>query len=177
MKKTVIIFALSCIISLPISAREDSITLPEKPKRPEYVDYSSLEKGFFGAVQLSPTLAMDKDDNKTAIYQVDLIAGYRFGEFFRLGAGVSPRIGEMKNLPIYVDLRGNFISQRSRMCVPYWSIDAGYTLNQGMYLAPTAGIRVGGLRHDFVLGIGYTFQGVQEASDLNCAVLRLGYEF
>lgn len=177
MKKTAIILAFLCIVSLPVFAQERNITLPEKPNRPEYVDYSSLEKGFFGAVQLSPTLAMDKDDNKTAIYQVDLIAGYRFGEFLRLGAGVSPRIGEMKNLPIYVDLRGGFISQRSRMCVPYWSIDVGYTLNQGIYLAPTAGIRVGGLRHDFVLGIGYFFQGVQDASDFNCAVLRLGYEF
>lgn len=177
MKKTAIILAFLCIVSLPVFAQERNITLPEKPNRPEYVDYSSLEKGFFGAVQLAPTLSFDRDGNKAPIYQIDLIVGYRFGEFFRLGAGVSPRINEMKNLPIYADFRGNFISQRSRACVPYWSIDVGYTLNQGMYLAPTAGIRIGGLRHDFVLGIGYFYQAVQAMPDLNCAVLRLGYEF
>lgn len=61
--------------------------------------------------------------------------------------------------PIYLDLRGNFLSSKSRRVVPYWSLDAGYTINDGVFVSPTLGLRIGDrVRHHFVIGINYLGQ-------------------
>ena len=35
--------------------------------------------------------------------------------------------GNQWAIPLYLDLRGNIMSMATRLCVPYWSFDAGYT--------------------------------------------------
>ena len=112
--------------------------------------------------------------------RADFILGYRTGEFFKLGPGVSPGIiAGSFNMPVYLDLRGNIISQESRMVVPYWSLDAGYTFGQiykGLYASPTVGVRVGMPRNDFIAGLSYILQFVP-GSALHAVGLRIGFEF
>ena len=126
------------------------------------------------------------------IVQVDVIGGYRFNEFIKLGLGVSPRLlpmdssyfpfdglgGGPVSLPVYLDVRGNIISQESRMAVPYWSMDLGYSIPEGFYASPTIGVRVGGPRNNFIAGLTYIFQNVASWKESYSAIgLRLGYEF
>ncbi|MCQ2351539.1 MAG: hypothetical protein MJ003_06155 [Paludibacteraceae bacterium] len=96
--------------------------------------------------------------------------------------------GSQWALPLYLDLRGNIMSMATRMCVPYWSFDAGYTfsgnfvnqtdfvkdatpgadpqkeidgkiqLGQGFFFAPTLGIKIMGPRHSLLIGISYMGQ-------------------
>ena len=115
--------------------------------------------------------------------QADLIAGFRTGEWFKAGLGVSPKYVVNQGgvvLPIYLDLRGNIISQESRMSVPYWSFDAGYTvgsLYKGLYLSPTAGVRVGMPRNNFIAGLTYILQQTGPGDFAHGVGLRIGYEF
>ena len=175
MRKLIAIAALALMMVPALAQNHTDYTLPQQPKRAKYVDFPSQDQGLWFAVQITPGFA----DGFFA--QADLIAGYRAGEFFRLGAGLSPQFsGNGLSLPVYLDLRGNIISQESRMAVPYWSMDAGYSFlaNNGLYLSPTVGVRVGMPRNDFIAGLTYILIAPLGAGGpYNAVGLRLGYEF
>ncbi|MBO4670529.1 MAG: hypothetical protein J5640_01630 [Bacteroidales bacterium] len=193
MKRLIAVIGLSLMLIPALAQNHTDYTLPEKPKRAEYIDFASLDKGLWFAVQLTPALAYTSEGSGT-FCQADLIAGYRFGEFFKLGLGIAPRLVSMPEsvafrmaakpvssvvLPLFLDIRGNIISQESRMCVPYWNLDAGYTFGQGFYASPTVGVRVGRPRNNFIAGVTYMFQHIQGDPGIPAHVigLRLGFEY
>lgn len=179
MKKLILIAGLVLTMVPALAQNHKDYTLPETPQRSRYIDYPSLERGFWFAVQATP--AFTTQEGFTA--QADFIAGYRTGEWFKVGVGVSPKFSANAGfgLPVYLDLRGNIISQESRMAVPYWSFDAGYTfspVNAGLYVSPTVGVRVGMPRNNFIAGITYILQTLPGGSaPSHGAGLRVGYEF
>lgn len=175
MKRVVIIFTLLLGISTISFAQNNEITLPQKPKRAKTVDYSVKDSGYWLATQAGVSYCGGK-----LFGQFDFVNGYRFSEFLKVGVGVSPRIG-IKSIPVYVDLRGNFFSQADRMFAICWNVDGGYAFNNGgIYASPSVGMRFGGIRHNFIVGINYMLQG-QENDDehplLHAVGLRIGYEF
>ena len=175
MKRIVIIFALLLGISSMSFAQDNEITLPQKPKRAKFVDYSVKETGYWLAAQAGVSYYAGN-----LFGQFDFVNGYRFSEFLKIGVGVSPRIG-LKSIPVYVDLRGNFFSQADSMFAIWWNVDGGYAFNNGgIYVSPSAGLRFGGIRHNFIVGINYMLQGQENAEDhplLHAVGLRIGYEF
>lgn len=200
MKKLIAILGLSLMLIPALAQNHTDYQLPETPQRAEYIDFPSLDKGFWFAAQLAPAAAFATDGSRATFVQADIVLGYRFGEFFKIGAGVAPRLvipinsntsmgfpparisaGERSgiDIPIIIDLRGNIISQESRMCVPYWNVDAGYTIGQGIYASPTLGIRIGQPRNNFVAGLTYMFQyyGGARAIPAHAFGIRLGFEY
>ena len=174
MRKLIAIAAFALMMVPALAQNHTGYTLPEEPKRAKYVDYPSLDKGLWFTVQATPAIAFGSG----FMAQADFIAGYRAGEFFKIGAGVSPQYAGGFSLPVYLDVRGNIISQESRMAVPYWSLDAGYAFlqNRGLYVSPTVGVRVGMPRNDFIAGLTYILQA-GNGSMMNAVGVRLGYEF
>ncbi|MBO6170417.1 MAG: hypothetical protein J6O51_10710 [Bacteroidales bacterium] len=176
--KRMILFVSLALMLIPASlmgqAKHQDYNLPEVPNRAKYIDFPSLDRGLWFATQLTPGYNMTQG----FFAQADLIAGYRFGEFIKVGAGLSPRYGAAGfALPIYLDARGNIISQESRMAVPYWNLDAGYTIKQGLYLSPTIGVRVGEPRNNFLAGATYILQQLGPGVFSHAIGIRLGYEF
>ena len=161
MRKLIAILAFGLLMIPALAQNHTDYNLPQEPVRAPYIDFASLDQGLWFAFELAPTnfFVMDK-----IALQVDLLAGYRVNEFLRVGAGIAPRlIAGYFSLPIYADVRGNIISQESRMVVPYWSFDVGYSLGKyerGLYVSPTAGIRIGMPRNNALVGLSYTLQGV-----------------
>lgn len=188
MRKLIAIAALALMMVPALAQNHTDYTLPQQPKRAKYVDYPSQDKGFWFAVQATGVVLVGLDI-PVPTTSVDLIAGYRFGEFFKVGAGISPGFFWMGafNMPVYLDLRGNIISQESRMVVPYWSLDTGYNVGQptGFMVSPTIGVRVGMPRNNFIAGVTYFLQTQPNNSVLhtgeinlyNSIGIRLGYEF
>ncbi len=176
MRKLICAAALVLLMVPALAQNHTGYTLPDQPKRAKYIDFPSQDKGLWFAAQATGAYFASEGLG----VQADLIAGYRVGEFFRIGAGVSPGVlGGSFRMPVYLDLRGNIISQESRMAVPYWSLDAGYSLGsvyKGLYLSPTVGVRVGMPRNDFIAGLSYMLQMVP-GSALHGVGIRLGYEF
>lgn len=175
--RKLIALAATVLLAVPVLAQNHTgYALPEEPKRARYIDFPSQDQGLWFAAQVSPAIFLHEGFNIGA----DLIAGYRLGEFFRVGAGISPGVlGGVFRMPVYLDLRGNIISQESRMAVPYWNLDAGYSVSSvynGLYVSPTVGVRVGMPRNDLIAGVTYMLQLVP-GSALHGIGLRLGYEF
>lgn len=193
MKKIVSAIIILFSVAAFTYAQERVITMPEKPNRGKYVDFSVKQTGWWCAAQLSGAFASGKD-GRALMTQVDLINGYRFSEFLKVGIGLSPRIYpytyrmEMNDgmtfgiysLPIYLDVRGNIISQEDTMFAPYWNFDLGYSINEGVYVAPSLGVKFGGIRHNFITAIFYNLQGhryLDSNQVLHAIGVRIGYEF
>lgn len=175
MKKLLILTAvLFCMAATASAQHNQNITMPEKPQRAKYVDYSVLRTGYWVAAQAGAFYG----SQNTFVGQFDLTMGYRFSEFLKVGVGVAPRIG-LPSIPVYADVRGNFISQEDTMFALCWSADIGYAFNQGgIYVSPGIGARFGGLRHNLLIGINYILQGQPSPADaLHLVGLRIGYEF
>lgn len=195
MRRLVCIVILCLGVEVLSLAQQKDIILPEVPDRAHYVDYSVKRSGWWCAAQLSGAFATTEDDMYARVFQFDFINGYRFSEFLKVGLGISPRIYASGNdfpldddkllfgiysLPVYADIRGNFVSQEDTMFAPYWNVDFGYAINEGVYLSPGVGLKYGGIRHNLLIGINYTLQG-HSAGEFNKPIhllgIRLGYEF
>lgn len=171
-----IIAALMMGLAAGMFAQNQNITLPDKPKRAKYVDYSTKQTGWWCAAQIGGGYATNTGK---FFGQFDFVNGYRFSEFMKVGVGISPRVG-MNTIPIYAQARGNFISQEDTMFAFFWNTDLGYAINGGFYASPGVGMKFGGIRHDFLLSIYYALEGQKlEVSDelQHLVGLRIGYEF
>ena len=173
MKKLLIITAIMLgFVALGL-AQNNNVTLPEKPKRAKYVDYSIKQTGWWCAAQIGGGYSTTSN---RFFGQFDFVNGYRFSEFLKVGVGVSPRYG-LKTIPIYAEVRGNFISQEDTMFAFYWTGDLGYSINGGFYASPGVGMKFGGIRHNFLVGIHYAFEMQKKDSPLHLVGLKIGYEF
>lgn len=171
-----IIAALMMGFAAGAFAQNQGITLPEKPKRAKYVDYSTKQTGWWCAAQLGGGYATTTG---RFFGQFDFVNGYRFSEFLKVGVGISPRVG-LNTIPIYAQVRGNFISQEDTMFAFFWNADLGYAINGGVYASPSVGMRYGGIRHNVLISLYYALEGQKpEVSDqlLHIVGLRIGYEF
>ena len=179
MKKILMVISFALMLMPCFAQNHKDYKLPDVPNRGKYIDYPSQDKGLWFAVQATPALGLGSAAGLWA--SADFIAGYRTGEFFKVGLGISPRVDGIAGfaLPLYLDLRGNIISQESRMAVPYWNIDAGWTFfENGFYASPTVGVRVGMPRNNLIAGLTYIFQhSAIPYGNFSAVGLRIGYEF
>ena len=125
--------------------------------------------------------------------ELDVNAGWRFNEYFMVGPGIGVRYYfpahhlRAKNspvgVPIYVGVRGNFMSNLYRKVVPYYAFDIGGTVNDGFMLRPTVGLKFGNIRNALLLGLTYTGQSMKTIDSMGGSKfvsflsLRVGYEF
>ena len=165
--------------------------MPEAPKKSNYRNYSMENAGFWCAVDAeggSSVMVNSKNMQYTAL---SFTGGYRISEFLRFGAGIGVRyyvnnaeIRDTNNkfgVPIFANVRGNFISAYDRGDVPFWSVNIGGITNEGFFASPTIGYSFGGLRNNFQIGISYTitsFKNFEKADKVYSYFgLKLGYEF
>lgn len=172
-----------------------------------YVDYFSVEKGFWGAVEVGAGANIHITSDYQSSYMADITftGGYRVNKFFQFGLGAGVRRYFSGNdrvyvsdkemnpsiklaFPVFFNVRGLVMDNLSRTAVPYWSANIGYTIFDGFYFAPSVGIRIGSTeRHHILVGVGYALQHVNaydldDMTDyrrlaLNAATLKIGYQF
>lgn len=188
MKK--IMLAILLLSGVAFTAVAQDVVLPERPKTKAYVDYSHKDTGFWITAGANASLMFS--DGKSSFFPgIDVVAGYRFGDFLRLGAGVNHKMFSTKtsdanqknfvDVSIYADVRGNFLPQEHRNFSPYWSFDLGYTMgSNGLYMCPALGLKFGQMRNDFTIALCYILQH-QTVSDgaaiENGLGLKIAYEF
>ena len=194
MRSKLLILAIMCSCASLAGAQERTLNrLPEISKAADYtVEYSRNSTGFWAAAELSGGSTCRISKPNTGFAELDLVAGYRFSDYLRIGAGFGVRDyglfassiryrDSSWSFPIYVDLRGSFMPTVYRTVVPYWSMDLGGTVCDGFMMRPSLGIRVGRERSAFLLAVSYTGQCMDIRKDVNRYIsmmsLRLGYEF
>lgn len=152
--------------------------------------YTDYQQGFFCVAQASTAYAVDSNRN-LGFTAIEAIGGYRFSDFLRVGVGLGARyyyhdsdvraMSHHWGMPLFVDVRGNFIPNGYRDAVPYWSLDLGTTFPDGVMVRPAIGLRVGQPRSAFIVSLGYVGQSIRVYE--GCKKFRsgislsLGYEF
>lgn len=192
MKKNILICA--CLLAgafAPVAA-QDEVRLPERPNRPAYTSHHAEERGFFCAVELEAGSSVFPDKTNTQPVALSFTAGYRVNDYLRVGAGFGGRWYVNGNdarrrydspftVPLYADVRGNFMAQGSREVVPYWNVKVGGMVYDGFFLSPTVGLRIGERRNAVLVGLSYSFNQLRtrpdESRGASFLLLRVGYEF
>lgn len=166
------------------------VRMPKKPATSNFTDYSRRDRGFWCAGQIGATSSVRIGGPNLQTVGFDYIFGYRLSQWVRLGLGLGGRAYVHNNdvrdksawtMPIYAHARGNFMRQGTRMCVPFWGMSIGGTVNDGFFLSPQVGLRVGEPRSSFTVAVAYQWQQIDcshvHAVDYNFMQLTLGYEF
>lgn len=141
--------------------------------------------------------------NNKPMTELSVTLGYRFNEYLKVGVGVGTRyyfdadkkdIGNRQrkeslinlSIPIFVNLRGHLSSSRERSVIPYYSLSFGASINDGVMIRPTIGLRIGDYdRSAFLIGFNYMGQTLKlpsnhidkEKSFTTFIGLNIGYEF
>ena len=189
MRKFLFFFIMLSATTL-VNAQYRDVKLPDAPKQTSYVDYERVNTGFWYAIDVEGGSSIMIHDNMQFV-SLTATAGYRFNEFFRLGAGIGGRyyvhnayVRDTDNdfgVPIFANVRGKFLSAYYRDGVPFWSLNVGGITNEGFFANPTIGYCFGGVRNNFLIGISYTITSFKNYKKKNDAYsyfgLKLGYEF
>ena len=152
-------------------------TVPTVPSSP-YRDPAKSESGFWWGAGLSLGISAHHSHGIVGTvypFEGSAVAGWRFSDFLQAGLGFGVRYygnndaarwqedgeGGFEDypwaFPIFADLRGALLSGHSRDIVPAWNLEAGYAINDGLFVSPMIGLRalVGdGVRHHVTFGIG-----------------------
>lgn len=191
MRKIALSFVLLALAAVG-NAQERVIKMPEAPKQSEYTEFSLKEKGYWWSadVCVGPSLTFHEKNLLTT--GVNFVNGYRFDDYLRVGIGIGAQYHAVHNddirdtdikwtMPIFLNARGNFISQEIREIVPFWSVDLGGVIRDGFMFTPSIGARIGEQRSAFLVSLGYSLRTIDAKDDYaktrNYIVLKLGYEF
>lgn len=200
MVKKLLLPAFVAMATLAGFAQQNQVTrLPDVDASHEYSVYSDYERGFFIAAEASGGYSVRLNKPNFSYAEIDVVGGYRFNEFFHLGLGLGGRYYVNNNkvrfssikwaAPVFLNLRGNLMPHKYRHVVPFYSVDLGGTLRDGLMFRPSVGLRLGEPRNAFLISIGYMAQAMSgyKCSELGIVdkdnivvsfvTLKLGYQF
>lgn len=154
-------------------------------------DYATFDNGFWMGVNFMGAYSLFLTEHCSPWTELSVVGGYRFNQYLKVGIGFGARyyIENSKlrsrnnkwSFPIFATIRGNIISDEYRTVVPYYSVEVGGAIRDGLMWRPTFGIRIGQSRSAFLVGINYTGQELPYKTNKKRYVssigLSLGYEF
>lgn len=164
----------------------------------KYQEYTDRNSGFFWAAELMGGYSCRLNRSNFGFVELDAVAGYRINEYLNVGAGLGGRYyfdndrvrySTIKwGVPLFVDVRGQFIPSFNRNVVPYYSFDIGGTFRDGFMMRPTLGLRIGENRSAFLIGLAYTGQQItsyfyknnfknKKGKFASFITLKIGYQF
>jgi hypothetical protein len=191
MKKTLILFCMIAMSSVAMAQYRD-VKLPPETPRSRYHDSDLADKGFWTAGEFFGGSTLSSEFPCAQFLQLTWTAGYRFNQYIRIGAGLGAKVyvnngpklrayDSNWTAPFFVNARGNFMAQEDRGFSPYWSMNVGYVVKDGFFMSPTLGIRYGAMRSDFLLGISYSLNRIDNWPTVDkfthSLMLVLGYEY
>lgn len=204
MKKFLTI-AIAALMALGASAQDNQIKrIPSKGYDPNQQNYTTFERGVWFAAEALGGYSCHFHGHNMGLAEVDFTVGYRFSQYLKVGVGTGARYyidqgclrsSDVKwGMPIFATVRGNFMPSLYRTTVPYWGIEAGASVGDGVFFRPTIGVRIGEPRQAFTLGLSYMGQRIsapdfhieqttgnvvdlKKGKYTSFVCLRLGYEF
>lgn len=191
MKKTLILFCMIAMSSVAMAQYRD-VKLPPETPRSRYHDSDLANKGFWSAAEFAGGSTLSAEFPCAQHLQLTWTVGYRFNQYIRIGAGLGGRVyvnngSKLRasntdwSAPFFANARGNFMAQEDRGFSPYWSMNVGYVVKDGFFMSPTLGLRFGSMRSDFLLGVTYSLNMIDNLPGVDnythSLMLTLGYEY
>lgn len=188
--KRIVLLLLAAVSVLSASAQYRDVKLPEKPKQEGHRNYLAENKGFWFTVDLEGGSSIMSATPNMQYVAATAAAGYRFSQYLRVGIGLGAKYyvhnAYVRNtdnkvgVPLFANVRGNFISAYDRDGVPFWSVNIGGLTHEGFFASPTIGYSFGGMRNNFLIGISYTIQSFKDFTQARRTYsyfgLKLAYE-
>ena len=183
---------LAVASALTATAQERTIKMPEE--QPEHLALNTAEvsKGFWCAAEIGGGGTLMEHKNNVGMAGASFSCGYRVSQFIKVGGGIGALYYPSNNhvrdtkyhlgMPLFVNARGNILSEDIRSKVPYWSINIGATLPDGFFLTPQVGMRFGEKRSAFLVSVGYTLRHLKTnianpTNNYSGILAKVGYEF
>ncbi len=188
MKRKLFLFLalLTCTLGF---AQERVIKMPEEGRR--HLNIAEADYGYWCAIEAGGGSTLMENKKNVALVGASFVNGFRLGQYLKVGVGIGvlyyPNNSNVRDtdnhlsMPLFVNVRGNILSDEIRRTVPYWSVNAGTSIPDGPFLTPTIGLRIGEKRSAFLVGISYTLRRLKSYEG-NChnysgAMAKIGYEF
>lgn len=189
--KKIILFILMLLAIMSAEAQYRDVKLPDKAQQKGYKDYNGTDNGFWCSIEADGGSSVMIHSPNMQYAGLSFTGGYRFSEYVRVGVGFGGRVyvnnADVRDtdnrfgIPVFANVRGNFISAYDRDGVPFWSLNVGGITNEGFFASPTVGYSFGGLRNNFQIGLSYTITSFRNSSKIDMVYsyfgLKLGYEF
>ena len=170
-------------------SQERGLKMPEQPQKS--FNIAEADAGYWCAIELGGGSTAMENKKNVAMVGGSYAGGYRFNQYLKVGIGLgvlyypnSSNVRDTKNhlaMPLFLNVRGNMLSDEIRRTVPYWSVNVGTTLPDGLFMTPTVGLRVGEKRNAFLVGASYTIRHLKAhpscIDNYSGVLLKLGYEF
>lgn len=188
--RTYLLFLFACMAFINIDAQDRVIKMPELPlKHQNIADEEDVR--FWCTIEAGGGSTAMENMRNVVMVGVSYVGGYRFNQYLKIGVGLGalyyPNNDNVRNtkkhltMPLFVNARGNILSDNIRHTVPYWSINLGTNLPDGFFSTPSVGLRIGEKRNAFLISIGYTIRHLKTYSECatyySGALLKFGYEF
>ena len=188
MKKFLLLILFVATI-IEVHGQDRNIVMPEKAKG--NYNIAEVDNGYWCAIEAGGGSTTMEDMKNVAMVAASFTNGYRFNQYLKVGAGIGvmyyPNSKNVRNsaghlsVPIFLNFRGNILSDDTRMTVPFWSANVGTSVSDGAFFTPAVGLRIGEKRSAFLLSIAYTLRHLdsypENVSNYSGALLKLGYEF
>ncbi len=191
--KSIAFFVLWTLFAQYIFAQsENDIIMPNSPKtNNSEVNIAELDKGYWCSIEAGGGCTTMQGMKNVAMTEFTFTNGYRFSQYLKLGIGFGGlwyinnsnvrKDNRSLAMPIFCNIRGNILSDNTRMTVPYWSLNIGSTIGDAFFMTPTIGIKIGEKRSAWLVGIGYSLRDLQitngQYKSYHSAFLRVGYEY
>lgn len=170
-------------------AQERKIRMPEEPVH--RTNIAEADRGYWCSIELGGGSTTMEGTKNVALAGAAFTNGYRFNQYLKAGVGIGvlyyPNNSNVRApkahlaMPLFVNARGNILSDEIRRVVPYWSVNVGAALPDGFFLTPGVGLRIGEKRSALLIGINYTFRHLDaklgRTENYSGVMLKLGYEF
>lgn len=184
-------FAICCALLLACTsfAQDREIRMPEEPSK--HINIAEENSGYWCSIEVNGGSTLMENHKNVALVSTEFTNGYRFNQWLKVGVGIgvmyypnNKNVRDTKSqlsMPLYLNARGNMLSDEIRRTVPYWSVNVGTSIPDGFFFTPTVGLRVGEKRSAFLVGVSYTLRKLKTAPDdisnYSGAMVKLGYEF
>lgn len=189
MKRAIFLFTMLLTLG-NIHAQERIIKMPDTPSKTHNI--AEIDGGsYWCAIEIGGGSTAMENKKNVAMAGASYVGGYRFNQYLKVGIGLGVlyypnssnvrATGNHLAMPLFINARGNILSDEIRRTVPYWSVNAGTSFPDGLFMSPSVGLRIGEKRNAFLISIGYTLRHLKSYNENNSnysgALLKLGYEF
>jgi len=187
--KRVSVFLCTIMLVCSSYAQDRIIKMPEEPVK--NMNIAENNSGYWCSIELNGGSTLMENHKNVALVNAEFTNGYRFSQWLKVGAGIgvmyypnNDNVRDSKNhlsMPLFINARGNILSEEIRRTLPYWSVNLGTSIPDGFFFTPTVGLRVGEKRSAFLVGVSYTLRHLKtEPGSMNNysgAMVKVGYEF
>jgi len=187
--KRVSIFLCAVMLACSCLAQDRVIRMPEEPAK--YMNVAENNTGYWCSVELNGGSTLMENHKNVSLVNAEFTNGYRYDQWLKFGIGIgvmyypnSEKVRDSKNhlsMPLFINARGNILSEEIRHTLPYWSVNIGTSFSDGFFFTPTVGLRLGEKRSAFLVGISYTLRHLKTVpgsmSNYSGAMVKVGYEF